>query len=196
MKYVISSAQKEFFHKNGYLELEGLFSPEDCQVAKEEIEALGTGPEKKHDAFRQTTQVAKWVRSRAPHLLAMQIFEQKAIRIAFDHFFPEEANATLVQNLLTMSSIQPVIGGLILRLSGQKHTESPLPTAIGDVSFFAPTTPLPSFQEGAFLVIAYAKEKSQYVFNAQDPFTHQLKRLGYAFGDAVKSDTHPTIFQD
>jgi hypothetical protein len=44
-----------------------------------------------------------------------------------------------------------------------------------------------------FLAI-YGKAESIYIFNERDPHTHQLKKLGYVFGDRLKSTDFPFVY--
>lgn len=114
--------------------------------------------------------------------------------------------------LKQMSSIQGIVSGLILTLSDtpsekellkteEDHSVlTPYPGKIGSGLFFFPNVPLsfdylletPGISQ---LLIVYTKETALYIHNPMDPHTHALKKLGYVFGDRLRSSTHPIVYQ-
>jgi len=80
-------------------------------------------------------------------------------------------------------SFQGLIGGLILLPDGSGY-------------FVTPTCLLVDLNlnlELDYFLIAYAGHNACYIYNKRDPFTHNLKELGYAFGDNLQAKFHPIL---
>ncbi|GAB4190724.1 MAG: hypothetical protein Tsb0015_12170 [Simkaniaceae bacterium] len=116
-------------------------------------------------------------------------------------------------SLHQMSSVEPVVCGCILNLAKQCSTAPaetfsiaqdmemliPIPSCPGHGIFFQVDAPI-SFESlyavpnQNLLLIVYGKDKMLYTKNDRDPHVHQLKKLGYVFGDKLKNETHPIIY--
>ena len=48
---------------------------------------------------------------------------------------------------------------------------------------------------GVYLLIAYAKKRAFYKSEERDGHQNKLKGLGYAFGDELIEEHHPTVFR-
>jgi hypothetical protein len=180
MKFALAKEHREFFAKNHYIEFENLLTLEESTLLHRKITELL--PKKQHDLWRQDKDLEKIVLSRKLAEVAADLFKQPELRIAFDQYQKETSPRSLQQR----SSLQPLIAALALPL------DEPLSSAI----YFSPTTPeqLPFFSR-PLLLIAYCSNKTQYTLVKEDPHTHALKALGYAFGDSINSSTHPLLLK-
>ena len=168
MRFATSFEHRDFFSKNGYIEFEGLITLDEC--------ALLLSKEPGRDLWRKDVLVKRI--SLRPQFgeIASVLSHKKTLRIGFDQLLDPKNPI-----LLADSCLKPTIGLLII-LTGEKA---------GSGIFFNPESPMPA-AEHAFLII-YSDTKTIYHLNKKDPHTHALKKLGYVFGDLVKSDTHPFI---
>jgi len=96
-----------------------------------------------------------------------------------------EMVTTLPERSLDESkSLQGMVGGVAICLEGETS---------GSAHFFSATKSFAENEESLYLVIAYAKLDAVYVYNADDPETHALKKQGYGFGDRLRDETHPVL---
>lgn len=156
-----------------------------------------------HDLWRQDETIKQLVQNRTLAQLAGGLLGKTPLLLAFDQVlrttsqvgFPQ-ANARSLQQI---SCIQPLAGAALLRLLGTSTSSPLLPTKPENVVFLAPDLPLPwelFFQEPhhTFLLITYASPKALYLLEKNDPHTHELKKLGYAFGDHICPPHHPLLY--
>lgn len=168
MRFTTSFEHRDFFSKNGYIEFEQLISLDECALLRSKTADL--------DLWRQDPLVKKISLRSQYGEIASELSHKKILRIGFDLLLDHSQTFPLLE-----SSIQPFMGVLII-LSEEK---------MGSVLFFEPHYPLPK-AEKAFLIV-YCESKTLYQFKKNDPYTHHLKKLGYVFGDLIKSHTHPLI---
>jgi hypothetical protein len=122
-----------------------------------------------------------------------------------------ENNYTLHQ----ISSLQGLLCGLMLCING----DSPGDTVEGDKQsfqsvdpidifsttkgngiFFKPDVPinfskLLTIKKCQYLLITYTQATTVYVLQETDPFSHQLKHLGYGFGDRLSDKQNPVLYR-
>lgn len=168
MRFTTSFEHRDFFSKNGYIEFEKLISLEECALLLSKKTGL--------DLWRRDPLIKKISLRSQFGEIASQLSRTKVLRIGFDLLLDPLHSPSLLD-----SSLKPSIGLLII-LAGEKT---------GSGLFFHPKLLFPQMEK-AFL-ITYCESKTLYHFKKEDPYTHHVKKLGYAFGDLIKNDTHPLI---
>ncbi|NGX50849.1 MAG: hypothetical protein K1060chlam2_00700 [Chlamydiae bacterium] len=210
MHFAVAPEHLNFFKRHHYIEFEDLLTEAEVQTLSQALtERVGTG----YDCWRENRVVQKFVLRPQFAEIASNLTKVRPLRIAFDLLLtssPFEKPLPLEE----LSSIQGVVCGCILQLSSpplQASQESlvieeemttliPLPKKSGSALFFSAEIPL-SFDYLATtppheqLLIVYAKEKSLYTMQENDPHIHALKSLGYGFGDRLKDTTHPILYR-
>lgn len=117
-----------------------------------------------------------------------------------------------------ISCINRILCGVMLCLTGAKgkdildvsHMEDPqsllippvnlFSTVSGNGVFFHPDARI-DFQEllkhpgQNYLMIIYTQAVAQYMLQEADPHTHDLKRLGYVFGDRLTDKLNPIVYR-
>lgn len=200
MRFTIASDQFTFFKDHGYIGFHDLFSAAYLL----QLESAVTKNER--DLFRSSPAIQELVFNKTLAEIAGKLTNNKNIRFGFDQSICSDTPLEFGGKICTLESIsciQPLACGLILRLTDQIN---PPKTTLfcprderGVALFFSPKillSLLPLFEEKKqkFILIGYAYNKPQYIANKQDPFVHQLKSLGYAFGDHLDTTTHPILF--
>ncbi len=218
MRFKIIGEHRGFYNQNGYLELESV-------LTSEEISLLSTAADKLlekrlvdqfefhsaeelfkagRDLWREDTIIRKRVLSHNLAELGADLFRKKSILLAYDQLlrtgakpgFPQKLPLTLNE----MSSIVPLAGALLLHLSGPQIPSEFIPRQPENVVFLSPDMIIPwelffQLPHQSYLLIAYAAPESVYVLQKKDPHTHALKKLGYVFGDRLKHEHHPLLYQ-
>lgn len=207
MKFFVADKEKEFFAEKGLLLLEDIFSPheiDDLRLAAEAHAQSG--------GFKDLALLEKCGQARdilfSPKLaqLAFTLSGGSFLRYGYDFFFRLSAPP---QGLFL--SVSPLTIGACVALESTEEGETPpvipftlrnndLPMTKGSVLFFSPKTAFsleatPLSIERSFLLLLYAGRKAQYTFQPDDPHTHDLKRLGYVFGDNLHVATHPFLYR-
>jgi hypothetical protein len=183
MKFALAKEHREFYAHHHFIEFENILSPEEidslCRLIKETLKKSAT----KRDLWRQNPEIQKIILKRCFAEIAKELFKQPLIRIAFDQYQESFSPLSLTQ----MSCVRPIIGAIAVPI--QENSS-------GKAIYFSPTTPftLPFCNE-PLLIIAYTGSKAQYILTESDPHTHTLKKIGYTFGDHIKSETHPIIIK-
>ena len=213
MQFALTKDHQFFFTKHKYIEFEELYSPEVCASAKELLDRIVEKRLKKmigsrtpeeifsvgHDMWRDYPNLSL---SRPAAQLIAELFHAKQLRIAYDQYIrtiqPMSAPLKEAATLQQISSFQPIVGGLLIRLTADPKAPPMTPRSVGSGLFIAPDLSLPwpaLFQnpDQAFLLVVYVPLRSRYVLEPHDPHTHALKKLGYGFGDAIQDATHPLL---
>lgn len=217
MRFKITGDHRKVLEKQKFIEFEDVFSLDQIDEASRHIDQVLAQRSRKlidtqspqelfqvgHDLWRDDKTLQNFVCNRGLAQLAAQLFEQKTIYLAFDQAlrttrrpgFPAALPATLQQK----SCIQPLAGGVLIRLSGESHPSSMLPKKRENVVLLSSNLLLPwemFFQEPeqSFLLIAYAPAKALYVLEKNDPHVHLLKKMGYVFGDHLNAEHHPVLY--
>lgn len=195
MKFAVTSKEKQFLHKLGFVELASCLKESQY---KELREALERAP------------------LRDPHT-STETLNKLALKKDFTHLFGELYNKKRIRLLttainpnihaLTDLCFQGIIGGFIFTVTEElppEHLEftldtekqaitptTSLPTSLLVVSADTPLLPPP---EGALsFVVVYGEEDAVYIKNDSDPEKMKLSKQGLAFNDAVKDPLHPLI---
>jgi hypothetical protein len=112
-------------------------------------------------------------------------------------------------SLQSMSSIQGIVCGLMLCLSSSNESHCDLEEEIkphcfslkaGNGVYFTSNAEIdfPSLVERQgqrYLLIAYTKKTMIYVVQPEDPHAHDLKKLGYSYGDILTIKHHPVVYK-
>jgi len=215
MKFIIENEHREFFQKNMAIEFEGLLSDEELTLLNHEIsEVLSQRQDKGHnvyaarDLWRESSVIKKIACQRRFAEIAAQLVDEKPLRLGYDLFFPSpslEAEPQPSKTLNEMSSLQGIVCGLLLCLSGKEPVTSSMEVQMfsgtsGNGVFLSPEAPI-NFQElshhegHSYYLVVYTKAKSVYIRNDQDPHTHAFKEVGYAFGDRLLDELNPIIYR-
>lgn len=223
--FALASEHIAFFHKEHFIEFEGLLSPKAAEEIDTSVQALLAKRLKiplsslafktpfelfmvGRNLWKEIPPLKKALFRHPLHQIAATLFKKRILRMAFDQVI---CTTRLTDSFLTppltlaqMSGFKPVFGGLILRLTPDPSSESSLPSFIpqkvGHGVFVSPDYPL-DFElllkspNQSFLLIAYCAEKTVYVLEKADPHVHALKKEGYAFGDLLKNETHPILYR-
>jgi hypothetical protein len=218
MRFKIAGSHREFFQKNGYIELEAALTPEEVshlasaadtllekralsQIefrSAEELYRVG------HDLWRGDETLRKKIVSRSFAEMGADLFKKESLHIAYDQLlrtgskpgFPQKLPLTLNET----TSIYPLAGALLIHLSGSSLPSHLIPSCHENVIYLSPDIVIPwelffQLPHQSYLLIAYAIPESVYVLQPKDPHTHNYKKLGYVFGDRVTHNHHPIIFR-
>jgi len=211
MTITLTSQQTSFFIKNGFLELEGLFT--SLEAKKYHVAILETLEKRKEkdpivqgrDLWRDSPTLKSLVCSRKLSTVALLATGKSTIRLACDQWFPPSYTHAKPEKLKDLLSIQGILCGMLIQLQPgtfeipEKISPLgllPFPQAQGSVLLVKPTLllnwPSISTQLGLYLVV-YSEPASVYIQNPQDRAGTSLKQLGYGYGDRLKNETHPTF---
>ncbi|CAM0116862.1 hypothetical protein [Rhabdochlamydiaceae symbiont of Dictyostelium giganteum] len=217
MPFKIESKQREFFHRNGYIEFESLFPVKDTDklsfhtdqtvikrlptpLMQTEVTSLYSAG---RDLWRDSTALRKYMLMRSLAEVAADLTLKPVIRTGCDQLF----RTTTIPNpsflslspLSSLTSIFPTIGGFLIRLLEGTSSSPWIPGAVGNGVFLSPSMEF-NWQElfqtpnQSFLLLSYTIDKALYVHQSLDPNTHTLKNYDYGFGDHLTNLHHPVIF--
>jgi hypothetical protein len=213
MRISITQQQIQYFRDHSYIEFEDLLSEKQLTSLKEEtLVYLSSRSYLKNfiagrDLFRRNSQVKKLVTSVQLAQFASLFTNHDHLRIAFDQLLtslppyenPDEAPPLFHgrYNLDQMSPIQGLVCGLLINIDAETPPPS-FPSKPGNGVYFSPNWPI-DFHEilhptQKYLLIVYTKQHSLYRFQPLDPAAHELKKLGYGFGDSLEHANHPLLF--
>jgi hypothetical protein len=202
MKLALTQEQKGFYQDKGHLTLEGLLSIEAISKIKENIHTfLGNSSAKTRflqgrDLFRQGEDFKKVILPRKVIELAQEIVPTRPMRLCLDQLL--DAGAP-IQNgsLQSLFCVQGIKIGVLIALQDQEAL-SFFPKKAGDVQFLSPDRRI-SFKQisevetGSFLLICFGEANCVYIRNMRDSHLHELKKLGYTYGDKLQDATHPIV---
>ncbi len=217
MRFKLLGAHREFFQNNGYIELESLLSSEEISTLASHADKLVEkrlsdqiaykSPEELfrvgRDLWREDDFLRKKILSHPLAEIGAELFKKKKIMIGFDQLLRTGSKpgfSNLVPSSLNdISSIFPLSGALLIHLSGTRIPSEIIPSQPENVIFFSSDAIIPweiffQLPNQSYLLIAYAHPESVYVLQKKDLHTHALKKRGYVFGDRLRHETHPIIF--
>ena len=164
------------------------------------------------DLFRQSELLKRLILHRRLAEIAVELMEVRLLRIGYDQLLEGEPKPPIIpsaydQFLLQEGTLQekscmtPVICGLMLCLEPATSQENPsplFPKTAGAGTFFKPDKPLDlkyliHAPGSRYLMITYADPRTVYILNEKDPHTHNLKHLGYVFGDKLSDKLNPFL---
>lgn len=175
------------------------------------------------DLWRNSNPLRKIVLHQKLAEIASELVHLRPLRIGYDQYLQgvhhdplskdQNNYASLLQKphaLNQTSCLTGVACGLIICISAPKDkTENPegigmaqdvFPVSPGNGIYFAPDYPinypvLRNLQGYRYLQIVYTVSMSQYFLEERDFHTHDLKHLGYVFGDKVNDKLHPFVLR-
>ncbi|KAF3362834.1 hypothetical protein PHSC3_000576 [Chlamydiales bacterium STE3] len=169
---------------------------------------------KARDLWRGNAKVKKIVTSHNLVELAYQLTSEKPIRLAFDQLLPaletskdptDYPSFYKKETVQKLSAIQELLSLLIICVEGEGRApdfaaSDPFPSTPGNGVYLSPEyeidfQKLYSRKNQTFLLIGYAKKISQYFRIEEDPQVHELKKLGYVFGDKLNDSVHPILLR-
>lgn len=174
MRYTITTSQLSYFETEGFVELEGLYTEDEMKELKSlfslahQVNASGRDLERENPPLTAALHLPKLGQ------IANQLTNVKPLRLAFTQLYPPFS----VKGLHAVSSISELVVGVLLD------------PETGAALFLSPKAEI---DLTGFLLIGIAKATARYVLQENDPHTHLLKKLGYAFGDKLLDATHPLI---
>lgn len=190
MRYTITSQQFDFFHREGHIQFEGLYSEDEVGILKLLLKENDDGTGRDLHAKNITLQKAMFLSRLGQVVTALT--KEKPLFLAFSQFIPPYKKAATLEEI---SSLTEVCCLAIINLCEDPlpHMEY-LPDDIGGVGFYQTTFPIdyPKLKL-PLLLIAFTTEKARYKIQENDPYTHALKKLGYGVGDRITTETHPII---
>ena len=218
MRFKITGDHRKVLEKQKFIEFEDVFTLEDIEKASSHVDQV-LGKRAKQlidtqsceqlyregrDLWRDDPVLENFICNRGLAQLTSQLFQQNTLYLAFDQALrttlrPGYAGADTA-TLQEKSCIQPLVGAVLIKLSGESHPLSMLPKKRENAVLIAPNLIMPweiFFQDpkSSYLMIAYAPAKALYVCEKKDPNLHFLKKLGYGFGDNLNTDFHPLLYK-
>lgn len=163
MQFAITKDHRHIFKEQGYITFDDLLSEKETALVLHHYQKGA------RDTWRHNEAIKSLIFKRAYVRLVADLFQAKSLRLAYTEYTDQ------IAPLEETSSFQTLTGALIL---GEKAT------------IINTSTP---FECGEGLVIAYCPRITVCVRNDNDPFTHDLKKMGYVFGDRLRDDTHPVL---
>lgn len=230
MKFATAKEHREFFRKNQFVEFEELLSAyqlKQMQSAIKEslalrmqtpiVDLLDHKPEQLfshgRDLWRGSPVIKKTITQQRLAEIASELISIRTMRLGYDQLFttvpqPILKESSLYTSLLKqphtleeISSLQGVICGLMLCLTGESSKDSPPDIFCGRAGngvFFSPKVPInfPLLLEKvneSYLMLVYVQPNSVYVHCANDPLGHSFKSVGYNFGDKLLDKNNPIL---
>lgn len=217
MHFKILGDHRNFFSKERHIEFEDVFTADQIDELSKHVDQVlaqrshklieSESPDQLskvgRDLWRDDPVIRSIVCNKRLAEVAGPLFGQKFLQLAFD-----QSLRTTVQtgasrkpsSLQQISCIQPLAGAVIIRLAGTAAPSNLFPKKKENLIFIASDLVIPwevFFQEPdhSFLIIAYAPVRALYILEKQDPHVHELKKLGYGFGDHLKDPLHPILFR-
>ena len=218
----IPQAQKNFFFRHHYLELEDFFDENELPQMRAQFETMIQDKSasfydvflKYHDVWRSQT-LMPLIRKLAD--VVGTLVDARPLTLAYDQILRTTRDAVVDErfhalSLSETSSVSSLVCGVIINLSEQSFLEPPeeleigedvstlipLPHTPGSVIFCAPNLPLdyPKLLEipkQLCYLVTFSNVKPLYIRCEGDLHRNKLKQLGYAFGDHLREETHPIV---
>jgi hypothetical protein len=206
----ISEQQAAFYTQNGFLELEGVFSPSECEAL---LLAIHQTMQKRlaaefingRDLWRESLVLKTTLLSKKLIGLIFAASRRPSLRLAFDQWFPPGFTLKTPEKIERLFSIQGLVCTGFIKLDptpiqlppkSAPLGLSPFPQGQGNVLLMKPSLLLnwpPVFPPIGLYCVSYCFPASVYVQNPLDPAGINLRKLDYGYGDPLRSDTHPLI---
>ncbi len=220
MRFAVDKNHRDFFQKEGIIEFEGIFTPEQVAALNQGVDqvlSVRCPKERSYeklfmagrDLWRDNEELRKFViHGRLTDTVA-ELVEQRPLRLAYDQLFPA-CPARVVDNVYTqflkqqgsladVSCIEGILCGVMIPLGQGQENEieegNIFSSQLGNAIFFQGTKSI-SFEQmlkhtgQRFLLVAYASTGAIYRHQERDPHTQALKRLGYRFGERLSDKFH------
>jgi len=215
MRFKIVGDHRNFFSKERSIEFEDVFDLDQIVALSKLIDQTLAQKSRKlietetpdqlfkvgRDLWLDSQEIKHFVCNKRFAEIAAQLFDQKFLQLAFTQVFRSirQTGLTILppSSLQQISCIQPLAGAAIIRM--EEGASFPLfPKKRENVVFIAPDHLIPwdifcQEQNQSFLIIAFAPSRAVYVLEKKDLHTHEMKKLGYVFGDRLKDSSHPIL---
>lgn len=185
MKKMISETQTAHFTKMGSIEFE--------------IPYPALTPSKRDQWREEKTLKSFILKTLGP--IGLALTGKNQLRLGFSEWILEKNRPQKAGLLKEMVSIQNLALGISIATHPNVPKKRsplgilPIPTASTQILFFKPTLILDwPHVASDFLLILFTLPNTVYIHNPKDPETTYLKELGYEYGDTLKNETHPLIF--
>lgn len=222
MNPLVSSQQSYFFNHHGYIEFEAFLSPDECEELEKHINAALLAKCKRsptripseelyangRDLWRVKDFLKNELLSKRFISLALGLTNKTSLCLGFDQWIPP-LNWPKSAKTKDLFSIQGLGCVFFIRFSEPEEGEQiavtfqrepgliPLPSQKGHLLAVQPhlLLNLPRFSsyKASLYCIGYAMNQAVYFHNLEDPCNHDLKALGYNFGDRLIPARHPLI---
>ncbi len=187
MKRAISDTQTAFYTKNGFIEFE---IPHPIPTAIE------------RDQWRHDEELKRFI-LKVLGPLSLILTGKKQLRLGLSMWITLENRPSKAGKLKEILSIQNLAMAMAIAENPILPSKQsplgilPLPSSEKEILFFRPDLILdwPHVRSDLFLILL-TFPNGVYVHNPNDPQTTYLKKLGYEYGDSLKSETHPLIFSN
>jgi len=205
----MSAQQTAFYAQNGYLELEGLLTPAECETLLQAIHQTMKKRGKEEavngrDLWRDAPRLKTTLTSKKFQGLAFAVGKQPSLRLAFDQWFPPHFALQTPEKIERLFSIQGLVSILFIQLDPgtpeAPHTTllglSPFPHGQGNALLMKPSLLVnwPSNHSNIGLYcVGFCLPTSVYIHNPHDPAGISLRKLDYGYGDPLRNDSHPLL---
>jgi hypothetical protein len=179
MRFEIAEHQINFFSTFGYIEFENAVPMSIIDNWKNKKEIL------------QKPFFAK---------MAASLARKPKIRFLFDQIFTARGEIPKIfdqpRTLEEISCFQEVLIGALfpISLTKQEALPPPFPHTLQNILFLKADHPIdwkPLFSSHQYVLLTFGSHRSIYIYNENDPHTHDLKEKGYVFGDTLKAEDSP-----
>lgn len=223
MKFAIAKEHYDRFHKEGFVEFEGLVKEQEVLLLHDEVlnllrqnmalsdrGLLAQEPKnlylKSRNLWQQSDAIKKIILHKRLASIAASLTDATFVRFGYDQFIPAGYESVAALSIEEASCLQGVLCGSLICLSAKAQTteqepiNSPFSSTPGNIVFFKNDFPLDftsgKINEGAcYLMTVYAQKKAVYIHNDNDPNQHFFKSLGYVFGDKLNDVLNPVILR-
>jgi len=205
MEFVISSDQNYFFEKNGYIEFEGIFKPQEILRLKNSLDTtlkarLKDKPNdwyaKTRDLWRDSPEIARTLLNGNLGKVSSELIHQRPLRLACDQWIFGGKELPFQNSLAKSFPFQGIEIGALIALNTIEESPSPLfPKKAGNVLFLNRYVQLDGISPADYLLVVIANAKAVYALQQNDPGTHTLKQIGYNFGDKLNDNDHPYLIR-
>lgn len=187
MRTTITDRQTAFFTKNGFIQFQIPHSIPPLTHLR--------------DQWREDEALKTFIlKTLGP--ISLILTGKKQLRLGLTEWITKENRPVKPALLKEMISIQN--GAIAITIASSPIIPAkrsplgilPLPTSSDEILFFRPDLILdwPHVLSDLFLIL-FTLPNGVYAHNPQDPQTTYLKKLGYEYGDTLKTEMHPLIFQ-
>jgi hypothetical protein len=213
MHWTVSTQHKDFFQENHNIIFDDLLNEESLIALKEDlrhyIQKLGATAfaQAGKDICSNIASLNKFCFNKQWAKIFGELSMQKNIRFGFTQIFYPHNNSKLnsfkeskepkPQTLQEVSSIQGVLGGVLIPLQESSHEElvKPGSALFFDKDYLLPFDLFSKDSEGAFIMIVYCEKNSVYIHNPNDEQTIFFRTFGYNFGDRLVDKINPLVYQ-
>lgn len=204
-KLIIDTQHIDFYKTHGFLELEGLISDKGLEDLS--LDLMTAKPEDRRYLSRKLLSFGKISRNRILQSLALELTSKPLLKYGLDLVITEKDKAKYKEPVYfrQLFSYTGIALGLCINISSREITRDPIdststclfPSKPGSGTFFKASKALdfsylqPDEKQ---LLMIFCFTDSRYKLNPFDPFAHDVKKEGMAFGDKLSEKFHPLIY--